>query len=66
MLYADYFADDPSHDNVVFQRRFRMDRKLFPKIMEFVREFDDYFKGKKDRIGTVVVVRMFAYGALTI
>jgi hypothetical protein len=25
MLYADYFADDRLHDDVVFRRRFRME-----------------------------------------
>jgi hypothetical protein len=33
MLYADYFADEPLHDGVVFQRSFRMDQKLLMKIV---------------------------------
>ena len=33
MLYADYFADDPLHGDKTFRRRFRMNRKLFPRIV---------------------------------
>jgi hypothetical protein len=33
ILYADYFADNPLHDEAVFRRRFRMSRKLFLKIV---------------------------------
>jgi hypothetical protein len=33
MLYADYFTDDPLHDEVVFQHHFRMYRKLFLNIV---------------------------------
>ena len=42
MLYADYFADDPLHGEKRFRRRFRMNRKLFLKIVHGVREFDRY------------------------
>jgi hypothetical protein len=71
MLYADYFADDPVHGDVTFCRRFRMNRKLFLKIVEKLREFDDYFKLKRDCVGTLgfstlqkctVALRMLAYG----
>ncbi|XP_010239009.1 uncharacterized protein LOC100831876 [Brachypodium distachyon] len=40
MLYVDYFADDPLHNDVVFRRRFRMSRNLFLKIAEYLREGD--------------------------
>ena len=53
MLYADYFVDDPVHDDVTFRRRFRMSRKLFLKIVKKLREFDDYFKLKRDAVGTL-------------
>jgi hypothetical protein len=71
MLYVDYFADDPLHDDVIFRRRYRMGRKLFLKIVEHVREFDDYFKLKRDAVGVLgfstiqkctVALRMLAYG----
>jgi hypothetical protein len=40
ILYADYFADDPLHDEVVFRRHFRMSQKLFLDIVYDVRCFD--------------------------
>jgi hypothetical protein len=52
MVYADYFADDPLHSDVVFRYRFRMSRKLFLKIVENLREID-YFKLKRDVIGNL-------------
>ncbi|XP_010233156.1 uncharacterized protein LOC100845782 [Brachypodium distachyon] len=71
MLYADYFADDPLHNDVIFRRRFRMSRKLFLKIAEYLRDYDDYFKLKRDAVGTLdftsiqkctVSLRLLAYG----
>jgi hypothetical protein len=32
ILYADYFADNPLHGEVVFRHCFRMSRKLFLKL----------------------------------
>jgi hypothetical protein len=51
--YANYFADDPLHDDVTFWRCFRIRRKLFLKIVEELREFGDYFKLKRDIVGTL-------------
>jgi hypothetical protein len=51
--YANYFADDPLHDDVTFRRCFRIRRKLFLKIVEELREFGDYFKLKRDVVGTL-------------
>uniref|UniRef100_A0ACD5Y6L6 Uncharacterized protein n=1 Tax=Avena sativa TaxID=4498 RepID=A0ACD5Y6L6_AVESA len=48
MLHVDYFVDDPLHGEVLFQRHFRMNRKLSMKIVMSIREFDDYFICKKD------------------
>ncbi|XP_010230048.1 uncharacterized protein LOC104582294 [Brachypodium distachyon] len=71
MLYTDYFVDDPLHNDVIFRRRFRMSRKLFLKIAEYLREYDDYFKLKRDAVGTLgftsiqkctVSLRFFVYG----
>ena len=53
LLYADYFADAPLHDEKVFRRRYRMSRKLFLRIVNSIREFDSYFVCKKDSTGTV-------------
>jgi hypothetical protein len=72
ILYADYFADDPLHGEVVFQRHFRMSRKHFLDIVYAVRRFDNYFICKKDCTGMVgfsslqkctAALRMLAYGA---
>jgi hypothetical protein len=48
ILYADYFADDPLHGEVVFWCHFRMSRKLFLDIVYAVWRFDNYFICKKD------------------
>ena len=72
ILYSDYFADNPTQDEAVFRRRFRMKRKLFVHIMQAIREYDTYFKLKTDCTGTVgftsvqkctVAMRLLAYGA---
>ncbi|XP_024314587.1 uncharacterized protein LOC112270744 [Brachypodium distachyon] len=71
MLYADYFADDPLHDDVIFRRHFRMSRKLFLKITEYLGEYDDYIRLKRDVVDTLgftsiqkctVSLRLLAYG----
>ena len=72
MLYSDYFADAPLHDDKVFRRRYRMSRKLFLRIVNSIREFDSYFKCKNDctnKFGFTSIqkcttaMRMLAYGA---
>ena len=72
MLYSDYFADAPVHGDKTFRRRYRMSRKLFLRIVNFIREFDIYFKCKKDCIGKLgftsiqkwtTAMRMLAYEA---
>ena len=51
MLYSDYFADAPLHGEKTFRRRYQMSRKLFLMIVNSIREFDSYFKCKKDCTG---------------
>ena len=72
MLYSDYFADAPLHDDKIFRRRYRMSRKLFLGIVNSIREFDNYFKCKMDCTGALgftsiqkctTAMRMLAYGA---
>ena len=72
MLYSDYFADAPLHGDKTFRRRYRMSRKLFLRIVNSIREFDSYFKCKKDCTGKLgftsiqkctTAMRMLAYGA---
>jgi uncharacterized Ntn-hydrolase superfamily protein len=48
LLHSDYFVDDATNTPKEFQRRFRMSKGLFMKIVQGVREYDDYFKYKKD------------------
>ena len=71
LLYSDYFADVPLHGDKVFRRRYRMNRKLFLRIVNSLREYDNYFICKKDCTGTVgfsslqkctTAMRMLAYG----
>ena len=72
MLYSDYFADAPLHGERTFRRRYRMSRKLFLRIVNSIREFDNYFKCKMDCTGALgftsiqkctTAMRMLAYGA---
>ncbi|KAI4975990.1 hypothetical protein ZWY2020_049597 [Hordeum vulgare] len=73
LLYTDYFADAPLHGDKVFRCRYRMSQKLFLGIVNSIREFDNYFKCKKDCTSTLgftslqkckTTMRMLAYGAL--
>ncbi|EMS60365.1 Cytochrome P450 89A2 [Triticum urartu] len=72
MLYSDYFADAPLHGDKVFRRHYRMGRKLFLRIINELKEYDNYFRCKKDCTGTLgftsiqkcmTAMRMLAYGA---
>ena len=72
MLYSEYFADAPLHGDKVFWRRYRMGRKLFLRIVNELRAYDNYFRCKKDCTGTLgftliqkcmTAMRMLAYGA---
>jgi hypothetical protein len=49
-IYSDYFADSPIYTEELFQRRFRMPKALFLKIMEDVK-FDPWFQRKPDCTG---------------
>ena len=60
------------HGEETFRRRFRMKRKLFLELVHAIREFDSYFKCKRDCTDMVgftslqkfiVTMRMLAYGA---
>ena len=43
-LFNDYFADNPRYDEWMFCRRFRMSQSLFLRIVEAVKDHDNYFK----------------------
>jgi hypothetical protein len=51
LLYFDYFTDNAINTPKEFRRWFRMNKELFIKIVQGVREYDDYFKYKKDCTG---------------
>src|SRR3954465_2138809 len=53
LLYSDYFPDFPLHGDKVFQRRYRMDQKLFLRIFNSLQEYDNCFICKKDCTGIV-------------
>ena len=72
LLFNDYFAHEPTNDEVAFRRRFRMQRGLFQSIVHGVREYDEYFELKSDCTGLLgfssiqkcsVALRSLAYGA---
>jgi hypothetical protein len=48
LLYSDYFAENAINTPKKFCRQFRMNKELFMKIVQDVREYDDYLKYKKD------------------
>ncbi|XP_041999132.1 uncharacterized protein LOC121748703 [Salvia splendens] len=47
-LYNDYFADNPLYNETMFRRRFQMSRLLFLRIVDAVKEHDDYFVQRPD------------------
>jgi hypothetical protein len=44
LLHSDYFVDDATNTPKEFLWRFRMNKDPFIKIVQGVREYDDYFK----------------------
>src|SRR4051812_38408538 len=40
MMYADYFADESLHEEVMFRHNFSMSRKLFLEIVHAIQKFD--------------------------
>ena len=72
LILDDYFLGEQSkYTPKHFRRRFRMDVKLFTRILEEIGKYDDYFTHKVDAIGKdglsplqkmIAAVRMLAYG----
>ncbi|GKB97088.1 putative nuclease HARBI1 [Tanacetum coccineum] len=48
LLMADYFVDNPTFDEVIFRRRFRMRKHLFLRIVDAVTANDRYFQQRPD------------------
>jgi hypothetical protein len=72
LLYSDYFANNAINTPKEFRLRFRMKKDLFMKIVQGVREYDNYFKYKKDCTGKwgftsvrkcTAALRCIAYGS---
>ena len=70
-LFADYFAENPRFNEVMFRRRFRMSRSLFLRIVLAVKAHDNYFVQRTDALGrpglstlqkATAIFRMLAYG----
>ncbi|KAL5737023.1 hypothetical protein ACOSQ2_031811 [Xanthoceras sorbifolium] len=69
-LWADYFAENPRYNKLMFRRRFRMGRSLFLRIANEVERHDNYFVQRRDGLGRLglsslqkitSVFRMLAY-----
>ena len=70
-LFVDYFADNPRYGDDMFRRRYRMSRELFLRIVDAVKNHDNYFHQRRDALGRLglsalqrvtTVFRMLAYG----
>ncbi|CAJ2670521.1 unnamed protein product [Trifolium pratense] len=70
-LIDDYFADEPTYDDAMFRRRYRMQKHLFLRIVGDLSSSDNYFTqradaAKKEGISPLAkcttAMRMLAYG----
>ena len=70
-IYQDYFSENPTYGNADFERRFRMPREMFYRVMDHVALYDDYFIQRPDCTGRMglstlqkctAAIRMLAYG----
>lgn len=50
-IVKQYFADPPMYNAKYFQRRFRMSRELFLRIVEEVEAHDNYFTQRTNAVG---------------
>ncbi|GKA04403.1 putative nuclease HARBI1 [Tanacetum coccineum] len=73
-LMADYFVDNPTFDEVIFRRRFRMRKHLFIRIVDSVTANDRYFQQRRDATGRQSLsslqkctgaMRVLAYGIVS-
>ncbi|XP_045797550.1 uncharacterized protein LOC123891686 [Trifolium pratense] len=70
-LIDDYFANEPTYDDAMFRRRYRMQKHLFLRIVGDLSSSDNYFTqradaAKKEGISPLAkcttAMRMLAYG----
>eukprot|EP00267_Zea_mays_P040381 XP_008680097.1 uncharacterized protein LOC103655065 [Zea mays] len=52
-LYNDYFTDQSVYSNELFRRRFRMMKRLFLRILQKIKVYDEYFEHKINVAGVV-------------
>ncbi|XP_042465902.1 uncharacterized protein LOC122048398 [Zingiber officinale] len=50
-LFNDYFSDDLVYPDDIFRRRFRMQKELFLRIVDVVKNHSEYFQWKVDAAG---------------
>lgn len=50
-MYKDHFSENPTHNEDIFRRRFRMRRQLFLRIIEGVKTMDPFFQSNYDCTG---------------
>ncbi|KAI5447755.1 hypothetical protein KIW84_015269 [Lathyrus oleraceus] len=71
-LFNDYFSENPVYTDVQFQRRFRMHRHVFLRIVDALGNHDEYFQMRVDVTGKMGLsplqkctsaIRMLAYGS---
>lgn len=70
-IFNDYFAENAKYNASLFERRFRMSRDLFMKIMDAVQGHSSFFQQKRNATGKwgasclqkcVAAIRILAYG----
>ncbi|KAI5402842.1 hypothetical protein KIW84_050438 [Lathyrus oleraceus] len=71
-LFNDYFSENPVYTDVQFQRRLRMHRHVFLRIVDALGNHDEYFQMRVDATGKMGLsplqkctsaIRMLAYGS---
>ena len=50
-IYEDYFQETPVYNESDFNRRFRMTKELFKRIMDRLPSHDNFFEQKEDAVG---------------
>ncbi|XP_024626786.1 uncharacterized protein [Medicago truncatula] len=70
-LIDDYFANEPTYDNAIFRRRYRMQKHVFLRIVGDLSSSDNYFTQRVDAANKegisplakcTTAMRMLAYG----
>ena len=71
-IYKDYFSEEPTYSDELFQRRYRIPRVVFLRVHNALLAYDRYFQQRRDATGLMgkspfqkntAAIRMLAYGA---